>query len=303
MTVAPVQMTAGTPADAEALRSARHADTAAELLNAMVSLPVGHPSRPAVRARAIEAWLPLARHLANRYTGRGEPADDLIQTATLGLIKAIDRYDPSFGVEFAGFAIPTIVGELKRHFRDRTWSIRVPRRLQELRIAITTANNTLTHTLGRSPTVADIAEHLGVTEEDVLEGMEGARAYSATSLSTPVTNDSGTQLGDTLGGDDHGFELTELRLALGPAMATLDAREQTILTLRFYGNMTQAEIAERVGISQMHVSRLITKALLKLRKHLGDDTHPGYDPRRHRRPRCRRRWVVRRSARSARRRP
>ena len=271
MTVAPVQVTA-TQTDTGVLSSARHADTAADLLTAMGTLPVGHPSRPALRARAIEAWLPLAKHLASRYTGRGEPTDDLIQTATLGLIKAVDRYDPSFGVEFAGFAIPTIVGELKRHFRDHTWSIRVPRRLQELRIAINTANNTLTHALGRSPTVADVAAHLGVTEEDVLEGMEGARAYSATSLSTPVTNDGATQLCDTLGGDDHGYELTELRMALGPAMAALDARAQTILTLRFYGNMTQAEIAERVGISQMHVSRLITRALSQLRAHLGADS-------------------------------
>jgi RNA polymerase sigma-B factor len=270
MTVAPVQA-ADTRADATTLTSARHADTAVELLHTMVALPVGHPSRPRLRAQAIEAWLPLARHLANRYTGRGEPTDDLIQTATLGLIKAIDRYDPSFGVEFGGFAIPTIVGELKRHFRDRTWSIRVPRRLQELRIAITAANNTLTHTLGRSPTVADIAAHLGVNEEDVLEGLEGARAYSATSLSTPVTDDGATQLADTLGGDDHGFELTDLRLALGPALAALDERARTILTLRFYGNLTQSEIADRVGISQMHVSRLITRALLQLRAQLGHD--------------------------------
>ncbi|HEX8344321.1 MAG TPA: SigB/SigF/SigG family RNA polymerase sigma factor [Actinoplanes sp.] len=270
MTVAPVQV-ADTRADAAQLSSARHADTAVELLHAMVALPTGHPSRPALRAQAIEAWLPLARHLANRYTGRGEPTDDLIQTATLGLIKAIDRYDPSYGVEFGGFAIPTIVGELKRHFRDRTWSIRVPRRLQELRIAITTANNTLTHTLGRSPTVADIAAHLGVTEEEVLEGLEGARAYNTTSLSTPVTDDGATELADTLGGDDHEFALTELRMALGPAMAALDERARTILTLRFYGNLTQSEIAERVGISQMHVSRLITRALLQLREHLGHD--------------------------------
>jgi RNA polymerase sigma-B factor len=271
MTVAPVQ-DADPQADAHALISARHADTAIELLNAMVALPAGHPSRPALRSKAIEAWLPLAKHLANRYAGRGEPTNDLIQTATVGLIKAIDRFDPSFGVEFGGFAIPTIVGELKRHFRDRTWSIRVPRRLQELRMAITAANSTLTHTLGRSPTVPDIAAHLNITEDEVLEGLEGARAYNATSLSTPISADGNTELGDTLGGEDHGFELTDLRIALGPAMATLAERERTILTLRFYGNLTQTEIAERVGVSQMHVSRLITKSLLKLRQHLGSDS-------------------------------
>src|SRR6195952_3330746 len=157
-------------------------DRATELLNAMAAPPAGDPSRPALRDRAIEAWLPLARHLAHRYSGRGEPTDDLIQTATVGLIKAVDKFDPERGVDFAGYAIPTIVGEIKRHFRDRTWSIRVPRRLQEMRLAITAANSALTHTLGRSPTIADIAAHLQVTEEQVLEGLEGGAAYRATSL-------------------------------------------------------------------------------------------------------------------------
>ena len=248
------------------------ADSAAELLGAMAAMPTGHPSRAALRDRAIEAWLPLARHLAHRYSGRGEPTDDLVQTATVGLIKAVDKFDPDRGVDFAGYAIPTIIGEIKRHFRDRTWSVRVPRRLQELRLAITEANSTLTHTLGRSPTVADISVHLGVTEEEVLEGLEGARAYNATSLSTPISADGTTELADTLGAEDHGFALTELRLALGPAMAALNERERTILTLRFHGNLTQAEIAQQVGVSQMHVSRLITKALLKLRDHLGADS-------------------------------
>ena len=185
----------------DTLTSAPAADTASELLAAMAAMPAGHPSRAALRDRAIEAWLPLARHLAHRYSGRGEPTDDLIQTATVGLIKAVDKFDPDRGVDFAGYAIPTIIGEIKRHFRDRTWSIRVPRRLQELRLAITEANSTLTHTLGRSPTVADIATHLGVTEEEVLEGLEGARAYNATSLSTPISADGTTELGDTLGGE------------------------------------------------------------------------------------------------------
>jgi RNA polymerase sigma-B factor len=250
------------------MTSPRTAGNADELLATMAALPQGHPARPALRDQAVEAWLPLARHLAHRYAGRGEPTDDLIQTATVGLIKAVDKFDPSFGVEFAGYAIPTIVGEIKRHFRDRTWAIRVPRRLQELRLAITAANNTLSHSLGRSPTVADVAEHLGVTEEEVLEGLEGARAYSTTSLSTPVGAEGTTELGETLGGEDHEFELAEARIALGPAMASLSEREQTILSLRFYGNLTQTEIAERVGISQMHVSRLISRALLKLRGQL-----------------------------------
>jgi len=238
---------------------------AVQLVREMAALPDGDPAKARLRERAIEAWLPLANHLAHRYYGRGEPQDDLTQTATIGLIKAVDRFDPDRGVDFAGFAIPTILGEIKRHFRDRTWSIRVPRRLQELRAAITGANNTLSHTLGRSPTVADIATHLGVTEESVLEGLEGAMAYSATSLATPIGTEGARELGDTLGGYDHDLELVDMRMALGPALASLDDRAQKIVALRFYGNLTQAQIAEQLGISQMHVSRLLSRALLTLR--------------------------------------
>ena len=272
MTVTTQTTTESQTETSETVLVAAPADSAADLLNAMAAMPAEHPSRATMRDRAIEAWLPLARHLAHRYSGRGEPTDDLVQTATVGLIKAVDKFDPERGVDFAGYAIPTIIGEIKRHFRDRTWSVRVPRRLQELRLAITEANSTLTHTLGRSPTVADIATHLGVTEEDVLEGLEGARAYNATSLSTPISADGTTELGDTLGGEDHEFELAETRVALGPALAMLDEREQKILTLRFYGNLTQSQIADQIGISQMHVSRLLTKALVKLRSQLATDT-------------------------------
>nr|WP_285561523.1 SigB/SigF/SigG family RNA polymerase sigma factor [Actinoplanes regularis] len=237
----------------------------------MTAMPAGHPSRPALRERAIEAWLPLARHLANRYANRGEPTDDLIQTANIGLIKAVDKFDPDRGVDFAGYAIPTIIGEIKRHFRDRTWSIRVPRRLQELRLHITEANATLTHTLGRAPQVTDIAAHLGITEEEVLEGLEGARAYNATSLSTPIGADENRELGDTLADDHNDYELADLRATLKPALAMLDDRERKIIILRFYGNQTQTQIAEQIGISQMHVSRLLTKALAKMRKTLPAD--------------------------------
>ncbi|MET8153262.1 SigB/SigF/SigG family RNA polymerase sigma factor [Actinoplanes sp. NPDC049668] len=229
------------------------------LLVAVADLPAGHPSRPGLRARAIEAWLPLAGHLASRYAGRGEPHDDLLQTAVVGLIKAVDKFDPGLGTDFAGYAIPTVLGEIKRHFRDRTWAVRVPRRLQELRRVITAAEGTLTPALRRSPTVGEIAAHLGVTEEEVLEGLEGARAYDAASLSA---------LGETLGGEDHGLALAEARVALGPALASLDERGLRILTLRFYGNLSQAEIAQQVGISQMHVSRLISRALHQLRGQL-----------------------------------
>jgi RNA polymerase sigma-B factor len=246
-------------------------DTATDLLHTLAGMPTDNPRRAALRDRTIEAWLPLAQHLAHRYSGRGEPTDDLLQTAAVGLIKAVDKFDPDRGVDFAGYAIPTIIGELKRHFRDRTWDIRVPRRLQELRLAISEANSTLLQSLGRSPTVTDIAAHLKLTEEEILEGLEGARAYNAVSLSTPTGDgERATELGDLLGCDDNQYELAELRVALGPALATLDEREQKILTLRFYGNLTQSQIADHIGVSQMHVSRLLARALTKLRGHLKD---------------------------------
>ncbi|WP_406075715.1 SigB/SigF/SigG family RNA polymerase sigma factor [Micromonospora sp. NBC_01638] len=236
----------------------------------MAATPADDPRRPVRRDRAIEAWLPLARHLARRYAGRGTPDDDLAQTASVGLIKAVDNFDHSRGVDFTGYAIPTIIGEIKRYFRDRTWAVRVPRRLQELRLSISAANSALTQTIGRSPTVADIASYLDVSEETVLEGLEGARAYRATSLSTPIGVDGNRELADTIGGDDHEFDLVEIRVALGPALATLPERERQILSLRFHGNLTQAQIADRIGVSQMHVSRLITRSLATLRHHLVD---------------------------------
>jgi RNA polymerase sigma-B factor len=258
-------------ADDTALDESALADSAAQMLTTMASLPAHHPSRAALRDQVIESWLPLAQHLANRFAGRGEPIEDLFQTATVGLIKAVDKFDPERGVEFAAYAIPTIIGEIKRHFRDRTWDIRVPRRLQELRLSLSEATSTLLQSLGRSPTVADLAHHLGITEEEVLEGLEGARAYNAVSLSTPTTDgDRATELGDLLGTEDVEFELAELRVALGPALAALDQREQRILTLRFYGNMTQSQIAEQVGVSQMHVSRLLARSLAALREKLVD---------------------------------
>ncbi|MGW5556117.1 RNA polymerase sigma factor SigF [Micromonospora sp. NPDC003944] len=242
-----------------------------DLLAALAATPPQDPRRPALRDRTIEAWLPLARHLARRYSGRGAPDDDLAQTASVGLIKAVDNFDHSRGIDFSGYAIPTIIGEIKRYFRDRTWAVRVPRRLQELRLSISAANGVLTQTLGRLPTVADIAAYLDVSEETVLEGLEGARAYRATSLSTPIGSDGNRELGDTLGDDDHEIDLVEIRVALGPALATLPERERQILSLRFHGNLTQAQIADRIGVSQMHVSRLITRSLATLRHRLSDD--------------------------------
>jgi len=244
-----------------------------DLIAALAALPPDHLSRREIRDQAITAWLPMAQRLARRYTGRGVPADDLTQTAVVGLVKAVDRFDPGHGLDFVAFAVPTILGEIRRYFRDLTWSIRVPRKLQEMRMAITDANATLTQTLGRAPTITDIAAHLNATEDEVLEGLEGARAYRATSLSTPVGADDSHQLGDLFGADDHDYELAELRIVLEPALARLTERERRIVTLRFYGNQTQAQIAAQIGVSQMHISRLLAKALTKLRTHMGPDTY------------------------------
>jgi RNA polymerase sigma-B factor len=237
----------------------------------MAALPRSDRTRAGLRDEAIAAWLPMAHRLARRYAGRGEPLDDLLQTATVGLIKAVDRFDPDRGTDFVGYAIPTILGEIKRYFRDRSWSVRVPRRLQEMRMAINDANRVLTQSLGRAPTITDIAAHLKVAEDEVLEGLEGARAYSARSLSAPVGSDGSLELGDTLGNADRGFDLTDLHLALQPALDRLTERERHIVIRRFFGNQTQLQIAEEIGVSQMHVSRLLTAALRKLRDHLGPD--------------------------------
>jgi RNA polymerase sigma-B factor len=215
----------------------------------------------------------MARRLARRYAGRGEALDDLVQAATVGLIKAVDRFDPAQSTDFPSYAIPTILGELKRHFRDRAWSVRVPRRLQEMRMAITNAGNELAHTLDRMPTVAEVAAHLHVSEEEVIEGLEGARAYRSTSLSTPVGPDRMLELGDTLGGEDDEYARTEMHLSLGPALTCLTERERLMITLRFYGNQTQSQIAAQIGVSQMHVSRLLAAALGKLRVKLGSDAY------------------------------
>lgn len=259
--------TEGAATGAAAGHARRVPDSASLLAERYAAAEPGSPKRARLREEVIVAWQPLAKHLANRYHGRGEQLDDLVQTATVGLIKAVDRFDAGRGVDFPGFAVPTILGEIRRHFRDRTWAVRVPRRLQELRIAIGRANTELTQTLGHSPTAAEVAEHLGIGEEEVLEGLECAQAYSTASLSAPV-NDGSAVLSDTLGQDDHDMEMAEFRIALGPAWNTLGAREQTILRLRFAGELSQQEIAAKVGISQMHVSRLISRSLAQLREHL-----------------------------------
>jgi len=248
------------------LRSENRAE-ARELFERLTVLPDDDPSRAAVRDRLVEMHLPLVRHLALRFRNRGEPLDDLVQVGTIGLIKAVDRFDLEREVEFSTYATPTVVGEIKRHFRDKGWAIRVPRRLQELRQQISIASQDLGQKFGRSPTVAELSTHLGVSEEDILEGLESASAYSTMSLDagTEGDDDGPPAMLDTLGIDDAALEGVEYRESLKPLLAALPPRERHIIALRFFHNMTQSQIAEEIGISQMHVSRLLAKTLVRLR--------------------------------------
>lgn len=241
-----------------------------ELLLLLAELDRADPKRATVRDELVTMHLPLAGFLARRFRDRGESIEDLTQVATIGLIKAVDRFDLDRGVEFSTFASPTIIGEVKRHFRDKGWAIRVPRRLQELRMSIGRATAELGQETGRSPTVAELAARLGITDEEVLEGLESAQAYSTLSLDAGSSDseDEPSALADSLGADDPAIGEVETRATLHPLVATLPAREQRIIALRFYENMTQAQIAEQVGVSQMHVSRLLAKSLAQLRSEL-----------------------------------
>jgi RNA polymerase sigma-B factor len=232
------------------------------------ALPQGSPEYAELRNQLVRMHLPLVEHLARRFRNRGEPLDDLTQVATIGLIKSVDRFDPDRGVEFSTYATPTVVGEIKRHFRDKGWAVRVPRRLQELRLSLTTATAELSQLHGRSPTVHELAEKLSISEEEVLEGLESANAYSTLSLDVPDTDDESPAVADTLGAEDEALEGVEYRESLKPLLEDLPPREKRILLLRFFGNMTQSQIAQEVGISQMHVSRLLARTLAQLREKL-----------------------------------
>ncbi|MBQ1124005.1 RNA polymerase sigma factor SigF [Streptomyces smyrnaeus] len=230
-------------------------------------LPDG-PERAELRNHLVRMHLPLVEHLARRFRNRGEPLDDLTQVATIGLIKSVDRFDPERGVEFSTYATPTVVGEIKRHFRDKGWAVRVPRRLQELRLSLTSATAELSQQHGRAPTVHELAQRLAISEEEVLEGLESANAYSTLSLDVPDTDDESPAVADTLGAEDDALEGVEYRESLKPLLEELPPREKKILLLRFFGNMTQSQIAQEVGISQMHVSRLLARTLAQLRDRL-----------------------------------
>jgi RNA polymerase sigma-B factor len=219
-----------------------------------------------LRDELVEEHAPLAHFLASRFANRGEQRDDLVQVALVGLFKAVERFDPDRGLQFSTFATPTILGELKRHFRDRGWAVRVPRRVQELHLQLGRIVSTLGQEHGRSPTPAEVAERAGVSEEAVLEAMEAGSLYRLVSLDGSVTpDDEGGELASCLGDDDPEFERIEHRSEIDELLEVLPARERRIVELRFFEGMTQSEIAERVGVSQMHVSRLLTRSLELLR--------------------------------------
>jgi RNA polymerase sigma-B factor len=234
------------------------------------ALPAGHPDRVALRNKLVTGYLPVVQHIARRFAGRGEPVDDLEQAGTVGLLNAVDRFDPERGIDFLSYAVPTITGEVRRHFRDRTWSMRVPRRLKDLQSSINGAVGPLSQELGRAPRPSEIAARLGIATEEVVEGLDAQQAYRSTSLDELVAG-ADTALTDTLGEADAELDKVEYRQTLAPLLDELPERERTILVLRFFGNMTQTQIADRVGISQMHVSRLLAQTVAQLRRRMLSD--------------------------------
>lgn len=227
----------------------------------------------AARERLIEQYLPLVRSLARRYSYRGELLEDLVQVGCIGLIKAIDRFDVDRGVELTTYATPNIIGEIKRHFRDKGWSVRVPRGLQELNVKLSRLIEDLTVQLERSPTIPELAKAAGVEEEEVLEALETGQAYTTLSLSAPASGDDSADLDplESLGEEELEYEVSENRAVLAPGLRVLDERERRILHLRFFEGLTQSQIAQDVGISQMHVSRLIRRSLEKVREEIATD--------------------------------
>jgi RNA polymerase sigma-B factor len=224
-----------------------------------------------LRDRIVSEMLPLARNLARRFTGRGIETDDLEQVASVGLLQAVTRFDPSHGSNFLAFAVPTITGELRRHFRDHAWAMRVPRRVKDLTLSITAATETLTQRLGRSPTAPELAAELGVGTDEIIEAVAASGTYHTQSLDTPVARDgeAGATLADTLASDDDDLEKRETRLALQPILAQLPEREKRIVVMRFFEEKSQSEIARAIGISQVHVSRLLSKTFAHIRSELG----------------------------------
>ncbi|MEU1132444.1 SigB/SigF/SigG family RNA polymerase sigma factor [Streptomyces sp. NPDC005900] len=258
---------------AHARRAADTPDTTADF-ERLATLPAG-PERQRLVEELVEAWLPMAHRLAGKFRDRGEPLEDLEQVAALGLVKAVDRYDPAQG-PFVPYAMPTIVGEVKRYFRDHAWSVHVPRRVQELRNKVRAGIRELALAdQDRFPTVAQIAEHTHLSEEDVLTGMEAIDSFRAVSLDAQLSaqgsRDDSFALADVLGADEPRYDVVIAREAVKPSLARLSERERRILNMRFFHDMTQARIGEELGISQMHVSRLITRACKRVRAHVENE--------------------------------
>jgi RNA polymerase sigma-B factor len=225
----------------------------------------------AAREELIEELMPLVRALAFRYTGRGEALEDLVQVGSIGLINAVDRFDPDRGVALSTYAVPTIVGEIRRHFRDRAWAVHVPRSIKELNVQLARLLDSLTSELGRSPTIEELAAAAGVEEEDVIEALESSHAYSTRSLSAPLDDETAGVLSELLGEEDPGYALVDEGALVESGMAALDVRERRIVELRFFEGFTQSQIAAEVGISQMHVSRLLRRALELMRGRIEEE--------------------------------
>ncbi|MFE4580410.1 SigB/SigF/SigG family RNA polymerase sigma factor [Streptomyces chartreusis] len=250
-------------------------DTGSDFVR-LAALPDG-PEREAIRDELTKAWLPMAHRIAGRFRNRGESLEDLRQVAALGLVKAIDRYEPGRGA-FESYAVPTITGEIKRHFRDRMWALRVPRRVQDLRNKVRVARRDLTTSDGSNPSVGQIATHTGLTEDEVNTGLEALDSFSTLSLDAEMSSsEDGFSLADTIGGCDEAYDVVVDREAAKEGLRRLPERERTILYLRFFEDMTQSRIADELGISQMHVSRLISRCCARVRDEVlgaGCDDHP-----------------------------
>ncbi|MFJ7962093.1 RNA polymerase sigma factor SigF [Streptomyces sp. NPDC096324] len=243
-----------------------------EAFRRLATLPPGQ-QRDALRAEIVESWLPMAERLAGRFRSRGESYEDLRQVASLGLVKAVDRYDPELGNAFESYAVPTITGEIKRHFRDHMWTLHVPRRVQDLRNRVRFASQDLSQTIpGRRPTVVEIAEHASMSEEDVRTGLEALESFTALSLDAELPgSEDGYSLSDALGSPDPALDTVIDREAVKPRLQALSERERAILYMRFFSDMTQSRIADELGISQMHVSRLISRCCTRLRDQIMRD--------------------------------
>jgi RNA polymerase sigma-B factor len=265
-----VEMPDADEADAAMSRAEQRA-AVARMFQEMSAHDPGSPARQAVRDAIVADHMDYARYVASRFKAPPGGVEDVVQVAYLALVKAVDNFDAEYGVPFIGYLTPMVTGEIKRHFRDTTWDLHVPRRMQELTLELRGAADVLSHALGRSPSVKELAEHLEARPEDVVEAMDASGAYSAASLDRPVSTgeEQGTPLGELLGGDDAGYDWVVDRETLKPLLAKLSDRDKRILLMRFFRNMTQSKIAEELGVSQIQVSRLLDRILTELRAAVG----------------------------------